>query len=397
VDRRLFNLVALLLVCSSFSQSTAFAQRGGRAGRKPETSSDSAFDVKSLNKLAVLVVGEPRRAEIQTDQQRRVEDEFVQVLLQKGHTLVSRSDVAAVVKEQKFQRSGLTEDNAAAIGKLLSVPAVLVLRITECGADAQMNSRTRTQGFVGHASLGARLISVETGSIWWTGTHNESGPVRARGDAILVLADVAKNLALAFPDKGGGSNGSSDGAFNAKKLSKLGVVVVSGGTGAPMIGFGRPRDEQTDQQRLVEDEFVQALMQKGYSLVSRSDIQAVVKEQGFQTSGLTEDNAVAIGKLLNVPAVLVVRITDYKTESQMDARTRSMVTLARASLGARLVSVESGQIWWTNAHSQSGAVGSRGEATRVLAFVAKKVAGAFPDKNATPKAADSKAGKKLAK
>jgi len=70
-----------------------------------------------------------------------------------------------VVKERQFQRSGLTEDNAAALGKLLNVPAVLVVRITECTAEYQRSARLNTQVLVGRASLGLRLVSVETGEI----------------------------------------------------------------------------------------------------------------------------------------------------------------------------------------------------------------------------------------
>ena len=147
------------------------------------------------------MIGTGRPREIQTDQQRLVEDEFVQVLLQKGYSLVSRSDIQSVVKEQQFQRAGLTEDNAAALGKLLNVPAVMVLKITECTAESQRDPRTGLPIWIGRASLGARLISVESGNIWWTGKHTESGQVRGRGEASLVLADVAKNIAMAFPDK----------------------------------------------------------------------------------------------------------------------------------------------------------------------------------------------------
>ena len=105
---------------------------------------------KSLDKLAVVVVGNNRlpRAAPQSDQQRLVEDEFLQVLIEKGYSLVSRSDMASVMKEQTFQRSGVTEDNAAALGKLLNVPAVLVVRITRCTAEHQRSIRSNGQVLV---------------------------------------------------------------------------------------------------------------------------------------------------------------------------------------------------------------------------------------------------------
>ncbi len=315
----------LVLLWSSQSAVLGFQRMAKTAKKKPQTSADSSFTPAKITKLAVVVVGDSRGRSMkaQSDQQRLVEDEFVQVLIDKGYSLVSRSDIQAVAKEQEFQRSGLTEDNAAALGKLLNVPAVLVLRITGSMTENQRNPKTGASVIIGRASLGARLVSVETGGIWWTGNHTESGPVRGRGDDSLVLADVAKNIALAFPNK----EGSVARPFDPTLLTKLAVVTV--GNNRP-----RGREPQTEEQRLVEDEFVRILLEKGYSLASRSDIASVVKEQQFQRSGLTEDNAAALGKLLNVPAVLVVRITESKTEYQQAPRPINQVLMGRVSIGA---------------------------------------------------------------
>jgi len=179
-----------------------YAQRT-KGGPGPETSSDSSFDPKALTKLAVIVVGEARGREFQTDQQRLVEDEFVQILLTKGYRVVSRSDVQAVMKEQRFQRSGLTEDDAAALGKLLNVPAVMVVRVTEFSTEASSNPRTRARYTTARASMGARLVGVETGTILWMGKHSQSGAVENRTEAPRALSRMAKTIASAFPDQKG--------------------------------------------------------------------------------------------------------------------------------------------------------------------------------------------------
>lgn len=385
--------MAVLLVLLGFSQSTTLGYQRQKAARKtkPQTSADASFDPAKLTKLAVITVGNnngggiQRLRPAQSDQQRIVEDEFVQVLVQKGYSLVSRSDIASVVKEQQFQRSGLTEDNAAALGKLLNVPAVFVLRITESATENQRDPRTGAAVIVGRASLGARLVSVETGAIWWTGKHSESGAVRGRGENSLVLADVARNIALAFPAKSPDKDGSPASSFDPKSLAKLAVITV---------GNTRPlgSDLQNDQQRLVEDEFVQVLLGKGYSLVSRSDIASAVKEQQFQRSGLTEDNATQLGKLLNVPAVLVVRITECTAENQRAARVPNQVLVGRVSLGARLISVETGLISWSLSQGDSHTLAGRGELSTLLSRVANKLASSFPDKNGTPEKSSTKKG-----
>jgi hypothetical protein len=400
---RIFKVAVLLLAAYWCISSLALAQqRRARATKpKPETSQDSSFDPKQLTKLAVLVVGSgPSRGlargnrDTLTDQQRLVEDEFVEILLQKGYSLVSRSDIQAVIKEQRFQKSGLTEDNAVDVGKLLNVPAVLVVSVTTFSAENQVNQRTRKSFLVGIATLGARLVSVESGAIWWSGTHGETRAINGRAEARDVLAYVAKNVAAAFPDRGAEGGSSSASSFDPKGLTKLAVVVVgSARSGNPVRGG---QDNLTAQQRLVEDEFVRVLLQKGYSLVSRSDIEAVVKEQRFQKSGLTPEDAVEVGKLLNVPAVLVVRVTDTAIENQRSLRTNTMVLVGKASLGARLVSAESGLILWSRAEHGSQEVANRSGASYVLAQTAKKVAVAFPDKNGPKRPINSGAVKKPA-
>jgi hypothetical protein len=123
-------------------------------------------------------------------------------------------------------------------------------------------------------------------------------------------------------------------------------------------------NEKTDSQRAMEDEFTSALMEKGYSVVSRSDVVAVLKEQKFQNeSGLTDADASKIGKLLNVPAVMVVSISDLKSErykKPSNAVNLGIIRLDvqdndpnerpkfanRCSMGARLLSVEKGEILW---------------------------------------------------
>ena len=363
-----------------------------RADQAPETSSDPSFDPKALAKLAVIVAGDESRLAIQTDQQRLIEDDFVQVLIRKGYTSPP-GPTSRRSPGRAFQKSGLTEGNAAALGKLLNVPAVMVVRITESAVERRDNPKLDGAVMEARASLGARLISVESGAILWMGTHGKSSIVGTRGDVALVLDDVARALAGAFSDRipvetGNAKNASkdvsSDPSFDPKALAKLAIVVA---------GEGRRQAIQTNQQRLVEDEFVQVLIRKGYSLASRSDIQAIAKEQAFQKSGLTEGNAVALGKLLNVPAVMVVRITESVVETPRNADTGRPSPVARTSLGARLISVESGLILWTGAYIKSSEVDGQGDALRSLADAVKTIAGAFPEKAPTAAGNDKNASK----
>jgi len=217
----ILKAVALLFALACFTQTAVFAlQRQPKAPAPvPETSSDSSFNPEELAKLAVVVVGEQRFRDTQTDKDRLVEDEFVQVLLGKGYSLASRSDVQAVVKEQRFQKSGLTEDNAAALGKMLNVPAVMVVRVTEFSSESKTNPKTKTQYTVARASMAARLIGVETGAVLWMGKLSESGNVSNRNDAPRALAHVAKSIATAFPERKPADK-STDSGKDRKSLKK---------------------------------------------------------------------------------------------------------------------------------------------------------------------------------
>src|SRR5436309_2220198 len=122
---------AALAALAALATAPAAAQ-SPKGGKKPEASKAASFDPAALPKLAVLVVGgESARGASQADHHRLVEDVFLEALLAKGHAVVARSDVESLFKEKKFQGSGLTEEQATAVGKFLNVPAVLVVRVTD--------------------------------------------------------------------------------------------------------------------------------------------------------------------------------------------------------------------------------------------------------------------------
>ncbi len=81
------------------------------------------------------------------------------------------------------------------------------------------------------------------------------------------------------------------------------------------------------------DMFNMELLKRGYAPVDRARVQTYLKEQQFQSSGMTSgENAAKAGKLLNVPAVMVINVPKYK-DDKMD-------------LTATMVEVETSQILW---------------------------------------------------
>jgi hypothetical protein len=136
-----------------------------------------------------------------------LEDRFTASLLKKGYTVSSRSDVQSVLKEVGFQNSGLTESNAATLGRMLNVSAVLLARFHTPSADRGTSSPSEETVTV---SLGARLIGVSTAELLWIGTHRVSkrlilppnygvadaqSPVTER-----LISEAARDLAATFPE-----------------------------------------------------------------------------------------------------------------------------------------------------------------------------------------------------
>ena len=139
--------------CGSLDLGTLF-------GRSVQTSSRPGFNTQGLDKIAILV---EKGGEIPD---RMIEDEFISALLRKDYTIAARSDTQAVLKEMQFQKSGVTDDDAVNLGKVLNVQAVLIVSVTSL----KVNKKKRLE-----CGLDARLIGVERSEMLWIGTHSGTG------------------------------------------------------------------------------------------------------------------------------------------------------------------------------------------------------------------------------
>lgn len=66
--------------------------------------------------------------------------------------------------------------------------------------------------------------------------------------------------------------------------------------------------------------FITYFSPNGYTLVERTLINAVIKEQHFQRSAITEHQAVKLGKILNVKYVVTGKINEIRGEYNVDVR-----------------------------------------------------------------------------
>jgi len=135
--------------------------------------------------------------------------------------------------------------------------------------------------------------------------------------------------------------------YDFSTLDKVAVISVE----------GILRGEAAKNQ--ISDFVVLELLKKGYAPVERSQVQSILKEHEFQASDLTSNTTAAqAGKILNVPAVIIINVPKF--DDQM-------------SMTAKLIDVEDGSILWIG--SGTGSTGKllgtiAGAAVGVVAGVA---------------------------
>jgi len=94
--------------------------------------------------------------------------------------------------------------------------------------------------------------------------------------------------------------------YNFANLEKVAIVEVSGAVAG---------DAAKNQ---IGDFLSMELVKRGYTVVERAKVQALLKEQEFQASDITSDEGAAkAGKILNVPAVAIISIPTYKEDMNM--------------------------------------------------------------------------------
>ena len=89
----------------------------------------------------------------------------------------------------------------------------------------------------------------------------------------------------------------------------------------------------------IGDYFAMELMMRGYQVVDRSQVDAILAEQDFQRSAVASDEDVArAGQILNVDAAIVVTVAEFGQ---------------RITLTAKMVGVEQGRMLWMGEGSAS--------------------------------------------
>lgn len=180
-------------------------------------------------------------------------------------------------------------------------------------------------------------------------------------------------------------------SFKQANLSKVAIVWPS------KQGY----QQQDNSQQAIEDEFTMALMEKGYSVATRSDVQAILQEQTFQhQSGMTDADVSKLGKLLNVPAVMIVSVSELKSERKADDTVNLGIIRLKVqndpqeaqrqkfvnscSMGARLLGVEKGEILWFGKVTASSVSENPQNFSDAVMKAAGSIAHALPERTQSP-------------
>lgn len=142
--------------------------------------------------------------------------------------------------------------------------------------------------------------------------------------------------------------------------------------------------------RMIDDEFTGLALEQGYSLASRSDMDAIKKELKIQASDFTEEALAKQARALNVSAFILVSINSLEIEEYepvynlfLERRFRKRAYRSKAMMSARMIGAEGGQVLWLSSHRQEGSASSRrdyGTAADMLVDLASKIAATLPSR-----------------
>ena len=126
---------------------------GGCYSGRGESFSRVGYNFGMLDKIAIVAVEGAVKSETAKNQ---IADLFAMEFLKKGFAPVERTQVKALLEDQQIQAPDLiTAAGAAQAGKILNVPAVLIINIPHFGDEIYIS---------------AKMVDIEDGTILWLGS-----------------------------------------------------------------------------------------------------------------------------------------------------------------------------------------------------------------------------------
>jgi hypothetical protein len=185
----------------------------GCASSSGESYAAAGYNFANLDKVAIVEVTGRIYGEAAKNQ---VANLFTMELMKKGYSVVERSQIKQILKEQEFQSSDLTSaEGRAKVKEIFNVPAIMVIDIPKYGNEKM--------------SMSAKLLDVQTAEVLWIGT-GEGSTGKTAATVFGAVAGAAAGAVLAGGDSGdrviGGVLGGVAGGVAGNLLSPEQVKVV---------------------------------------------------------------------------------------------------------------------------------------------------------------------------
>ena len=142
--------------------------------------------------------------------------------------------------------------------------------------------------------------------------------------------------------------------YDFSTLNKVALVEVSGANNREVV------------QNEIADLFAMELLKRGFDVVERTQVEKILKEQGFQTSGATSAlDPTEMGRILNVDAIVIVNVSELGEHISMTAKMTDVETGSILWIGEGTGKVTSGVGALTGALIGAGAGAAIGHQVKV--------------------------------
>jgi len=97
---------------------------------------------------------------------------------------------------------------------------------------------------------------------------------------------------------------------------------------------------------VVRDALESSLIKTGWQIIEREKISKILAELELQSSGLTLENGVKIGKMLNADVIVIGQVTSYIQGAVEDKSPTGELEHTTVGFNVRAVNIDSGVILW---------------------------------------------------
>jgi len=97
---------------------------------------------------------------------------------------------------------------------------------------------------------------------------------------------------------------------------------------------------------VIRDALESSLLKTGWQIIEREKISKIISELELQASGLTLENGVKIGKMLNADVIIIGQVTSYVQGAVDDSSPTGELEHTTVGFNVRAVNIDSGVILW---------------------------------------------------